>query len=95
MSEMNGKVHPSQDPVLRGKRQLAAVMEALNDATVEEALTVCVNIAGHLCAQMSGGRPSAIRDNANNIAENIKTAAIAKILHDDEKRRTVDGKEEA
>ncbi len=63
------------------------VITTLGDSSLEDGVTILVNTAGHLLAATCEGRPSAIRDGANSIAEGIKAAALSKILHDDAVRR--------
>lgn len=66
------------------------IVEALGDVDLESALTVVCNLAGQLIAGLSEGRPSAIQAHGDSVAENIKKAAIIKLLHDDQKVREVD-----
>lgn len=88
----NGK--PKETDVQRMHRLTRRVMAVLGRSTVQEALTITTNVAGHLCAQVAQGKPSAIQSQGNSIAEAIKTCAINKILYDDEVRRKADsGKE--
>lgn len=63
------------------------VVDALGECDVESALTVVCNLAGQLVAMLSGGVPSRVQSHANNLAENIKKAAIVKLLYDDDQRR--------
>ena len=62
------------------------VMEVLKECSVEEALTIVTNVAGHLCAHLANGVPSAIQRHGNSISEAIKSAAVAKIIHDNSRR---------
>jgi hypothetical protein len=71
----------------RRKENLRRVMDAMSDCTVKEAMELCINIAGQLCASVSEGKPSLIKANATNIAEQIRIAAINKIFHDDDQKR--------
>lgn len=75
---------PIQDEV---ERVTGVVLEALGTCDLESALTVVCNIAGHLVAALSEGKPSGVQQHGDSVAENIKKAAIAKLLHDDKQRR--------
>lgn len=75
---------PVQDEV---ERITNVMMEALGECDLESALTVLCNLAGQLVATMSEGKPSLVQRHGNIIAENVKKAAIAKLLYDDEKTR--------
>lgn len=75
---------PIKDEVVRITN---AVVDALGTADLESALTVVCNIGGQLVAALSDGKPSAIREHAKSLTENIMRAAIAKVLHDDTQRR--------
>lgn len=63
------------------------IVEELGDVDLESALTVVCNLAGQLVCTLAQGRPSGIQEHGDNMAENIKKAAIAKMFHDDDKRR--------
>ena len=63
------------------------VIDALGDVDLQNALTVVCNLAGQLVCTLAEGRPSDIKKHGNNMADNIMKAAIAKAIHDDEKRR--------
>lgn len=63
------------------------VVDALGECDIESALTVICNLAGQLVAVLSGGIPSRVQSHGNNLAENIKKAAIVKLLYDDDQRR--------
>lgn len=77
---------PIQDEVTRITN---IIMEQIGNTDVESALTVICNLAGQLVCALSEGRPSDIKSRVESIAENIRCAAIAKLLHDDEiKRKT-------
>lgn len=77
---------PIQDEVTRITN---AILEALGTCDLESALTVVCNIGGHLVAALADGQPSGIQRHGDSVAENIKKAAIAKLLHDDQQRREV------
>lgn len=63
------------------------IVEELGDMDLESALTVVCNLAGQLVCTLAQGRPSGIQEHGDNMAENIKKAAITKMLHDDDERR--------
>lgn len=63
------------------------IMEQIGPIDVESALTVVCNLAGQLVAALSAGRPSGIKEHTESLAENIRHAAIAKLLYDDAKTR--------
>ena len=67
------------------------IVAALGTVDLETALTVVCNLAGQIVATLSEGRPSGIQAHADSLAENIKKAAILKMLHDDDARRRADG----
>lgn len=75
---------PRQDEVTRITN---AIIEQLGDVDLESALTVLYNLSGQLVAALANNKPSGIQHHANNMAENIKKAAIAKTIYDDEQRR--------
>ena len=57
------------------------VIDALNEHDLEVSMTVLSNILGHIIAETSEGRPSFIQSQVDCFAENVKRAAIEKILH--------------
>lgn len=63
------------------------IIDQIGTLNVEIALTVVCNIAGQLVAFLSEGKPSGIRVHAKSLTENIRHAAITKILHDDAKAK--------
>lgn len=63
------------------------IVGELGTVDLEIALTVICNLAGQLIAALADGRPSGIQAHADNMAENIKKAAIGKMLHDDMRRQ--------
>lgn len=75
---------PLQDEVTRLTN---IIMEQIGKTDVESALTVVCNLAGQLVALLSGGKPSAIKEHSASLAENIRLAAITKLLYDDAKAR--------
>ncbi len=77
-------VDPLQDEVTRLTN---IIMEQIGPIDVESALCVVCNLAGQLVASLAAGKPSGIIEQAASLSENIRRAAIAKILYDDELRR--------
>ena len=75
---------PLEDEVIRITN---IIMEQIGDADVESALTVVCNLAGQLVASLAEGTPSGIKKHSDLLTENIRRAAIAKILYDDAKTR--------
>lgn len=75
---------PVKDEVRRITDQM---LETLGECDLESALTALCGVAGHCVAHLSGGKPSAVIAHSESIAANVKTAALAKLLHDDEQRR--------
>ncbi len=67
------------------------IVAELGDVDLESALTVVCNLAGQLICALAQGRPSGIQEHGDVVAENIKKAAITKMLYDDDRRRAVDG----
>lgn len=68
------------------------IVDALDEVDLESALTVICNLAGQLVCALAEGRPSGIKEHGKDMAENIMKAAIAKALHDDQKRREAEEK---
>ena len=77
---------PIQDEVTR---LTLIIMEQIGNTDVESALTVICNLAGQLVASLSEGKPSGVKAHTDSLAENIRCAAIAKLLHDDDQTRKV------
>lgn len=75
---------PFQDEV---GRITSIIMEQIGRLDVESALTVVCNLAGQLVASVADGQPSAIRSHSEGLLENIRRAAITKILYDDSQAR--------
>lgn len=75
---------PIQDEVTRLTN---IIMGQIGTTDVESALTVICNLAGQLVASLSEGKPSGVKEYSISLAENIRFAAITKLLHDDEKKR--------
>ena len=75
---------PIQDEV---SRLTNIIMSQIGNTDVESALTVVCNLAGQLVAALSDGKPSEIKSRTESIAENIRCAAITKLLHNDELAR--------
>ncbi len=63
------------------------MMEMLGTVPIEHALTAMSNLCGQIVAHQSDGKPSEVKHITNCIAEAIRTAAIAKLLHADNARR--------
>lgn len=87
MVESRDLGEPDEDmvPVITNR-----IVAELGEVDLETALTVICNLAGQLIAALSEGRPSGIQAHADSVAENIKKAAIVKMLYDDEERRRDD-----
>ncbi len=75
---------PLEDEVTR---LTGIIMEQIGNTDVESALTVVCNLAGHLVASLAEGKPSGIQKHSEALIENIRRAAITKILYDDAKAR--------
>ncbi|HNQ98382.1 MAG TPA: hypothetical protein PKN52_00200 [Trueperaceae bacterium] len=83
---MRGPEQPEPlDPV---HEAAGKVVEALSEYDLQVALTVLTNVCGQVVAALAEGRPSEVQRQGTSLAENIKRAAIAKLLHDDEQRRS-------
>ena len=80
------RVCRSSDPVVDTTNK---IVEALGEVDLEVALTVVCNLAGQLVAELSDGKPSLVAVHGESVAENIKKAALIKLLHDDAERRRV------
>lgn len=65
------------------------MMEVLGTVPIEHALTAMTNLCGQIVAHQSDGKPSEVKRITNCIAEAIRTAAIAKLLHADNARRAL------
>ncbi len=63
------------------------VVDALNAVDLDTSLAVLSNLSGQIIADMAHGQPSAIKTGCATMVENIRRAAIAKLMHDDEERR--------
>lgn len=72
---------PLQDEVARLTN---IIMAQIGPIDVESALCVVCNLAGQLVAALAEGKPSGIIEQTKSLAENIRRAAITKILYDDE-----------
>ena len=75
---------PLEDEVARITK---IIMDQIGQHEVGAALTVICNLAGQLVASLSDGQPSQIQKWTESFAENVRQAAITKILHDDAKTR--------
>ena len=75
---------PDQDEIVRLTN---VIVEGLGDADLESALTVVCNLAGQLICALSEGKPSLVQLHGDQVAENVKKAAITKLWYDDEQRR--------
>lgn len=78
---------PNDDEVTRLTN---VIVEGLGEADIDTALMVVCNIAGQLVCELSYGKPSLVQLHGNEVAENVKKAAIAKLWHDDTQRRKVE-----
>lgn len=83
MTQSNGS-GPDPDEVTRVTN---VIVDALGSVDLESALTVVCNIAGQLICALSEDKPSLIQQHGNMVAENVKKAAITKLLYDDANRR--------
>lgn len=63
------------------------IVDGLGAMDLESALMVLCNLAGQLVCELSNDKPSELKLHSDNMAKNIKTAALIKLIHDDEKRR--------
>ncbi len=75
---------PLEDEVARITK---IIMDQIGQHEVGAALTVVCNLAGQLIASLADGQPSAIQKWSDSLGENMRQAAITKILHDDAKAR--------
>jgi len=64
-----------------------AIVEGLGNCDLETALMVVCGIAGQLVAHMAEGNFTEVDSHATCLSLNIKRAAMAKMLHDDDKKR--------
>ena len=81
-------VPSSEDPLQDEVARLTnIIMEQIGNTDVESALCVVCNLAGQLVASLSEGKPSGIKMHTESLAENIRQAAITKLLYDDAKLR--------
>lgn len=69
------------------ERLTNVICETLGDVDLESILTVLCNLLGQLVCTLADGKPSGIQAHGDCIAENVKKAAIAKMIHDDDERR--------
>ena len=79
-----GDRSPIQDEV---DRITNTIVTELGGVDLESVLTVLCNLTGQVVCSLADGKPSGIQAHGNSVAENIKKAAIAKMIHDDDKRR--------
>jgi hypothetical protein len=63
------------------------IMNQLGTVDLTSALTVVCNLAGQLVAAQSDRKPSLVQRYGNLVAENVKRAALAKLIFDDDQRR--------
>ncbi len=75
---------PLEDEVSRITK---IIMDQIGQHEIGAALTVVCNLAGQLVASVSDGQSSQIKKWTESFAENVRQAAIAKLLHDDAKAR--------
>ena len=82
---MDKPAPPPAPPILQDEvgRVTGIIMEHIGETDIESALTVVCNLAGQLVASVADGQPSAIMLLTEGLLENIRRAAITKILHDD------------
>lgn len=78
---------PIPAEVERITRAVLTALKSVGASDLTSTLTVLCNITGQVVASMADGQPSAIQAHADSVAENVKTAAIAKMFYDDEQRR--------
>ncbi len=83
MPPINGN-GPIQGEVMRITEK---IVEELGVIDLESGLTVICNLAGQLVCALAGGKPTGIKIYAESLAENIRAAAVTKMLHDDAVRR--------
>ena len=72
------------------ERATNIIIKGLGDMDLENSLTVICNLAGQLVCALADGKPSGVKLHANNVAEHIKTAALIKMVHDDNLRRALE-----
>lgn len=79
----------SSEPILQDEtsRITDILMNQIGEFEVESALTIVCNFAGQLVAAVCGGKPSSIQKYTQSLSENIRRAAITKILYDDAQAR--------
>lgn len=78
-----------QEPVdmVKVQKLTSRIVKVMRTYSSMEIMTVLINLTGQMLAQITGGTPSGIQNEGNNVAEAIKKAAIAKIIHDDNAKR--------
>jgi len=69
------------------------VLKVLDGCNMDEALTIMVNLAGHIVANKTGGVLKQVDQEARNIGLNVRVAAVEKLLHEDSKRQAQKRKE--
>lgn len=83
---MNGKDIGAPIPT-EMERLTHTIMTDLHGADLESALTVLCGILGHLVATLAEGQLVMVSRHALSVGENVRRAAVAKLLYDDEQRR--------
>ncbi len=76
---------PQDDPEII--RLTNVIVEELGTVDLDTALLVLSNLCGQIIANISEGRPSQVKTGCETLSENVKKAAIAKMVYDDERRR--------
>lgn len=66
------------------------IMTGLGEADLESALTVLCGITGQVVAAMAEGKPGLVAVHSASVHKNIHRAALAKLLHDHDKKREED-----
>lgn len=62
------------------------IVDQLGTCDLDTALMVLCNLLGQVIAAQSDMKPSLIQKIGDNVAENVKAAAIKKIMHDNDAR---------
>ncbi len=72
------------------ERVTNVIIKGLGDMDLASALTVICNLAGQLVCALAEGDASKVQLHANNVAAHVKTAALIKLVHDENLRRAAD-----
>ncbi len=86
-SDVNGK-GPNQADV---QRITNLVVDQLGTVEMDVALTVICNLAGQLLCALCEGQPMNVKTKGDIVLQNIRRAAMAKMIYDDEQRRKQQG----